>query len=723
MKWIAELEQKCFCDLKSKSSDEIEKLIPRLFDMGKENSKTNMEKAFIYYGRGLNMYNALKSRNYDKISQQLISNCVNAERAYCQLRIELCVRFLENLEICDDPLPSHSEKQQKPVHFPGRWMPPEYFYERLKTGDAFLVDVRSSEDYSRKRIVEIPQINVGGGIVSGLTITSLENRLDTAQFSEWNIHKSAQVIVLMDEDTGRELIANPDGAETFQLPSRCPLKIVYDALVTYNAEKTSMPSTLFLSGGLEEFEKRYPTLVVMSSSYQSTSKSDLLSGITYGSIVDDTSEQVPDRPSPINTSIDLDAGDELHRRHRANEDSSSVKSFKPVIDRSTKPQPPFQPFEPPEPKEEKPKVPEVNRSVKPQITTQNGDKNLTAYVRPGRLKLNQVPPIALVRGLVNMGNTCYMNSSLQCLLHTPVLWNYFIQPEDAILGNQLVAQFVAFVRAMSNRGECATAFSPGELKSCFESAHPMFAGGRQQDSQEFLIILLDSLHEALKSKSLKVPPINKKENPSVSDLSVQSWNMNRARDDSVILDWFNGQLRSKVQCLKCARPSNTFDEFMYLSVPVQENGSSDLMHCMKQFFKPERLLGSSQWLCPQCKVPREAQKTFEIWRFPDYLIIHLKRFYCSGACQKIENMVTFPLKDLDLSQFMKNPEQTNSRYDLYAVINHYGRVDSGHYTAFCFDSVCKKWFNFDDAHVAELPTSRIQTSAAYVLFYRLSASA
>lgn len=63
-----------------------------------------------------------------------------------------------------------------------------------------------------------------------------------------------------------------------------------------------------------------------------------------------------------------------------------------------------------------------------------------------------------------MGNTCYMNSSLQCLLHTPVLWNYFMQPEDARWGNQLVQKFVAFVREMSNRGECAIPFSPKELK-------------------------------------------------------------------------------------------------------------------------------------------------------------------------------------------------------------------------------------------------------------------
>ncbi|KAM3184917.1 hypothetical protein ACTXT7_007421 [Hymenolepis weldensis] len=769
MRSIAELEQKCTCDLKSKPSDEIEKLIPRFFDVGERHRKMDMEKAFINYGRGLDMYNTLKSRNNHKISPQLRSSCINAELAYNQLRMELCVRFLEHLDVCDDALPSNSEKLSNPSHFPGRWMPPDYFYEMLKTDNIFLVDVRSSEDYSRKQIVGIPQVNFGGVITSGLTITSLENRLDIAQRSRWNIHKSAKVIVLMDEDTGSELIANPIAAENFQLPSRCPLKIMYDALVTYNAGKTAMPSTVFLSGGLEEFEKRYPTSVATSFSRQSTSKSKLLSGITYGSIVNDTNEQVVGGPPPtasaIDTPIDFDAGNkddaplasygELRRLLKANEarkvpkpmpketptappviptlsseQSANEKSSKPRIDRSIKPQPNPQIFEPPESKDKKPKVPEVNRTVKPQFTTQNGDytMNLIAYIRPERLKLKQIPPIALERGLVNMGNTCYMNSSLQCLLHTPVLWNYFMQPEDATWGNQLVQQFVAFVREMSNRGECATAFSPKELKSCFEKIHTMFVGNRQQDSQEFLILLLDSLHEALKSKPCKVPFVPKNRDLSVSELSIQSWNMNRARDDSAILDWFNGQFRSEVQCLTCARPSNTFDEFMYLSVPVQENGSSDLMHCIMQFFKPERLSGTSQWLCPRCKVPREAQKTFDIWRFPDYLIIHLKRFYCSGVCQKIENLVTFPLTGLDLSQFTKNSEHTSCKYDLYGVINHYGRVDSGHSrksvrsektvfyvdVAFCYDSVDKKWFTFDDAHVTELPISRIQSPAAYL---------
>lgn len=73
MRSIAELEQKCTCDLKSKPSDEIEKLIPRFFDVGERHRKMDMEKAFINYGRGLDMYNTLKNRNNHEISPQVLN--------------------------------------------------------------------------------------------------------------------------------------------------------------------------------------------------------------------------------------------------------------------------------------------------------------------------------------------------------------------------------------------------------------------------------------------------------------------------------------------------------------------------------------------------------------------------------------------------------------------------------------------------------------------------
>ncbi|VDN17248.1 unnamed protein product [Dibothriocephalus latus] len=124
-----------------------------------------------------------------------------------------------------------------------------------------------------------------------------------------------------------------------------------------------------------------------------------------------------------------------------------------------------------------------------------------------------------------------------------------------------------------------------------------------------------------------MPPARSTSNANIDskELAKESWERNRAVDDSEILDWFNGQLRSTVKCKTCQRSSHTFDEFMYLSVSVEATSMLELQSCIRQFFKTEALSGSSRWMCPGCKVPRDAIKTFDIWRLPKYLIIHLKR--------------------------------------------------------------------------------------------------
>ncbi|VDK23382.1 unnamed protein product [Taenia asiatica] len=189
------------------------------------------------------------------------------------------------------------------------------------------------------------------------------------------------------------------------------------------------------------------------------------------------------------------------------------------------------------------------------------------------------------------------------------------------------------------------AYLPKMLKESFDRSHSMFADGQQQDSHEFLMILLDSLHEELNRSEMK---------------------------------------------------------------------------CIEKFFESEALSGENLWLCPQCKIPCEAVKTFGIWRLPEYLIIHLKRFRSYITCEKIDSYVYFPLAGLNLSDFTKNIAVSDCIYDLYGVINHHGSVQSGHYTAFCFDSADHQWRNFDDSRVTELSEAEIRTRAAYVLFYKRS---
>lgn len=106
--------------------------------------------------------------------------------------------------------------------------------------------------------------------------------------------------------------------------------------------------------------------------------------------------------------------------------------------------------------------------------------------------------------------------------------------------------------------------------------------------------------------------------------------------------------------------------------------------CFDSYFNGEKIYG---WNCPRCKAPREAVKKLDISKLPPVLIIHLKRFYADpyGSFRKKTCYVNFPLTDLDMISFVAPKERINiasshHSYHLYAVSNHYGSMESGHYT-------------------------------------------
>ncbi|OMP14224.1 Peptidase C19, ubiquitin carboxyl-terminal hydrolase 2 [Corchorus olitorius] len=147
--------------------------------------------------------------------------------------------------------------------------------------------------------------------------------------------------------------------------------------------------------------------------------------------------------------------------------------------------------------------------------------------------------------------------------------------------------------------------------------------------------------------------------------------------------------------------------------------SVSLYKCLQAFLMEEPLGPEDMWYCPGCKDHRQASKKLDLWRLPEILVIHLKRFsYSRFLKNKLETYVDFPIDDLDLSDYIayKNGELSN-RYMLYAVSNHYGSMGGGHYTAFVHHGG-GRWYEFDDSHVYPIGLEKIKTSAAYLLFYR-----
>lgn len=147
--------------------------------------------------------------------------------------------------------------------------------------------------------------------------------------------------------------------------------------------------------------------------------------------------------------------------------------------------------------------------------------------------------------------------------------------------------------------------------------------------------------------------------------------------------------------------------------------SVSLYRCLEAFLKEEPLGPDDMWYCPGCKTHRQASKKLDLWRLPEILVIHLKRFsYSRFMKNKLETYVDFPVDNLDLSTYITHKNgMVSNHYMLYAVSNHYGSMGGGHYTAFVHHGG-DQWYDFDDSHVSPIPEDKIKTSAAYVLFYR-----
>eukprot|EP00947_MAST-08B_sp_MAST-8B-sp1_P004126 g4126.t1 len=231
---------------------------------------------------------------------------------------------------------------------------------------------------------------------------------------------------------------------------------------------------------------------------------------------------------------------------------------------------------------------------------------------------------------------------------------------------------------------------PGTFKAKVSSFAPQFSGYEQHDAQEFLAFLLDGLHEDL-NRVLDKPYV-----PDPPDAQLMgdeiaaalAWQSYLRRNKSIIVDLFQGQLRSVLTCKCCGHTSTKFDPFMYLSLPLpadsadggggggggkksrKKRGSAKdaraprppvptLDECLASFTAEEELTGDERWFCGKCRSFQDATKKLDLWKVPPILIVHLKRFQYDrfGTRRKIEGPVRFPARKWDLSHAVQCPQQ------------------------------------------------------------------
>ncbi|KAI7800825.1 ubiquitin carboxyl-terminal hydrolase 2a isoform X1 [Triplophysa rosa] len=328
-------------------------------------------------------------------------------------------------------------------------------------------------------------------------------------------------------------------------------------------------------------------------------------------------------------------------------------------------------------------------------------------------------------GLRNLGNTCFMNSILQCLSNTQSLRDYCLHNShrrDLNNNNRtntaLMEEFAKLIQTMWTSSS-SEVVSPSEFKTQIQRYAPRFVGYNQQDAQEFLRFLLDGLHNEVNRVTVR-PRGNMEDFDHLLDeeKGKKMWAKYLEREDSKIVDLFVGQLKSSLTCSECGYCSTVFDPFWDLSLPIAKGyGEVSLMDCMRLFTKEDVLDGDEKPTCYRCKARRRCTKKFTLQKFPKILVLHLKRFSEARVrTSKLSTFVNFPLKDLDLREFASD-RSSGAVYNLYAVSNHSGTTMGGHYTAYCCNPENGEWYTYNDSRVTPMSTSQVRSSDGYVLFY------
>ena len=364
-----------------------------------------------------------------------------------------------------------------------------------------------------------------------------------------------------------------------------------------------------------------------------------------------------------------------------------------------------------------------------------------------------------LKGLNNIGSTCYMNATLQCLLHISELVYYFLteyqkdspslrkKNQDIESKGNISEAFFQIIKgvlsddnpkfngigALNMKTQTGIAgkhfrygssyldsynksFSPDYFKKVLGYYNPQFRRFEANDSKDLILYLLQTMHEEL--NYFGDNPQGYYWQPNQLDMVQtfmyfnQTYNMHNF---SIISRLFYGTYINSTKCRECGKTIYNFQKFEFISFGMFDYNRKtfNIYDGFRDNEKPQDLKGDNKFYCNFCKKLCDAKICSRIIQAPMKLLINIdygknKRFQPTN--------IEFP-EIIDISKFIFLC-QGNARYRIVGVCTHFGYSGSfGHYIAYCKNRNTGKWYKFNDSNFGECSDKEINSGSPYLLLY------